>query len=269
MQQIVREPESIIAFLSRIIRDAVRILTFGSAAEEELTTKEREPVTQEELDRRDYDNLVLARRLIEQNREIVDLREENAVLKRVALVDPLTGLYNRHGGEMELERTLTPYKRLGHRHALSELRLTDVTVVVYDVDDFKQINDTYGHDAGDRSLAVIAEHLRTAYRANDIIIRWGGDEIVVIVVGAPQDAVFKRARQFQVALASDTALNTGWKVTCSAGIAHGKFKTERGARQLIELLRTSADNALLKAKHQLGKNWIVTDDTICVLEDYW
>ncbi|MGB3073020.1 MAG: GGDEF domain-containing protein [Candidatus Moraniibacteriota bacterium] len=256
MQQIVREPESIIAFLSRIIRDAVRILAFGSATEEELTTKERELVTQEELDRRDYDNLVLARRLIEQNREIVDLREENAVLKRVAMLDHLTRLYNRHGGKIELDRALAPYMRQAHGLSTDQPQpLHHMAVVVVDMDNFKSINDSHGHDAGDRALVAVARHLKRAFRADDIITRWGGDEFVVYVIGATQDAVLKRAQLLVREMKEDTTLYIDpWSVTCSIGIAHGEFiSSERGtAHQLIELLRVAADTAMYKAKQEIG-----------------
>jgi diguanylate cyclase (GGDEF)-like protein len=260
---IVKEPESIITLLSRIIRDAVRILVFGNATEEEPKTKGRESVTQEELDRRDYDNLVLAREVVrleddleQANIKYARLQEQVAELERVAMLDHLTRLYNRHGGKIELDRALAPYMRQAHGLSTDQPQpLHHMAVVVVDMDNFKSINDSHGHDAGDRALVAVARHLKRAFRADDIITRWGGDEFVVYVIGATQDAVLKRAQLLVREMKEDTTLYIDpWSVTCSIGIAHGEFiSSERGTeRQLIELLRVAADTAMYKAKQEIG-----------------
>ncbi|MFZ1654986.1 MAG: GGDEF domain-containing protein [Candidatus Moraniibacteriota bacterium] len=244
---------------------------FGDIPAVKLSGEWRRSPTQEELelDRREFDNVVLAAELLKFKEAYAQLREENQELKRVALVEPLTGLFNRRGEKEELARALAPYARQAYGHKLAELAWVHVSVIVIDVDDFKAINDTHGHAAGDRTLKTIAAHVVREFRASDVVVRFGGDEIVVYAIGAPQDAVLSRAQEFQAALASDTELNAERHVSCSVGIAHGKFKTERGARQLIDLLRKSADDAMYQAKKKMGKGCIATapDDTLCAFED--
>ncbi|QQR79078.1 MAG: GGDEF domain-containing protein [Candidatus Moraniibacteriota bacterium] len=209
--------------------------------------------SQVELDRRDYDNRVLARKVSKLEEEIKGWKQTYIALERVAMLEPLTGLFNRRGGEYEFERALASYRRHEHNCDPATLLWADVSVIVVDIDKFKQINDVYGHDAGDRVLVAIAKHLGRELRADDIVIRWGGDEFVVYAIGATQDAILKRAQDLVKALAADEELKmAGHHATCSIGIAHGKFRTERGAWGLIGLLRRAADEAMYEAKQAVG-----------------
>lgn len=233
-------------FITQFIRSIFRNTSF----------EDRPAANQNELDRRQYDNLILAQ-------EIDRLKAENRELRRVATADPLTGLYNRRGGMAELDRMLAPFKRHEHDHVSSALPLTEVSVVIIDVDDFKEVNDVGGHATGDQVLVAIARHLQHEFRSDDIIIRWGGDEFMVYLIGATQETVLKRSQELVAALTIDPMLKLGnnpaQHVTCSIGIAHGKFRTERGAHSLIETLRSAADMAMYEAKRIEGcKSCIAT-----------
>ncbi len=100
----------------------------------------------------------------------LELRRQNASLRRLAARDPLTGLANR---------TLL-FDRLEHALAERARTIGGVGVLFCDVDDFKRVNDRYGHDAGDRLLCDIAEHLLAVSRDTDTVARIAGDEFVVI-----------------------------------------------------------------------------------------
>ncbi len=214
---------------------------------------------QEELDRRDYDNLILAKERNCLLEEIAELKKANSELERMATLDHLTKLFNRHGGELEFNRALAPYRRREHDRTVKFLRPTHVAVVVIDLDNFKQINDNLGHATGDQVLVAVAGHIRKEFRTDDIVIRWGGDEIVIYAIGATQEAVFNRAQELTRVIGNDQELRVGnLRVTCSIGLAHGKFRTERGARGLIDSLRKSADEAMYLAKESLGKGCIAT-----------
>ena len=110
--------------------------------------------------------------------DITDLRElklQNEHLEFVSRHDPLTGLANRTALEEHLERTLSRENRTG----------TPFAVGMIDLDDFKPVNDTWGHQAGDRLLQEIARRLTGALRHHDLAVRLGGDEFVVVVEDLP------------------------------------------------------------------------------------
>src|SRR5437899_12249130 len=103
----------------------------------------------------------------------------------MALLDPLTGLFNRRYIEQRLEDEISRSQR--HGRALS--------VILFDLDEFKQVNDTYGHGAGDALLKAFAERLSRATRGSDASARYGGDEFLVVLPGCEPEnvqAVLKR-----------------------------------------------------------------------------
>ena len=106
---------------------------------------------------------------------VEQLHSANTELAKLALTDPLTGLANRRAILGDLERLFAQAQR--------ESRF--ILVAVIDLDGFKQINDTLGHLAGDRLLCGVADHLKHELRASDILGRTGGDEFVVVALGAP------------------------------------------------------------------------------------
>jgi diguanylate cyclase len=106
---------------------------------------------------------------VEREHLLQQLTQENSHFRSVALTDPLTGLGNRRALDLELQRVLANSKRSG----------SNVFVAYIDLDNFKLINDQYGHDAGDRFLLAITASLKKGRREGDFIARIGGDEFVV------------------------------------------------------------------------------------------
>jgi GGDEF domain-containing protein len=100
-------------------------------------------------------------------------------LYELAVLDPLTGLYNRRFVEERLQSEIAPAER--HGDAL--------IVLLLDLDDFKQINDHFGHAAGDLVLKELAHRIRRAVRASDFAVRMGGDEFLVLLPECPPDKV--------------------------------------------------------------------------------
>jgi diguanylate cyclase (GGDEF)-like protein len=98
-------------------------------------------------------------------------REMADQLYSLAVLDPLTGLFNRRYIQHRLEAEISRCQRNG----------TQLTVILFDLDDFKQVNDQLGHQAGDRCLQTFGERLKKATRGSDVAGRWGGDEFLAIL----------------------------------------------------------------------------------------
>ncbi len=148
-------------------------------------------------------------------------------LRRLATRDMLTGLFNRREGVRLIEREV---ERARHaEHAL--------TVLLIDIDNFKGVNDTLGHDAGDRMLAAVAKAIQSAVREVDSVVRWGGDEFAVWVVDA--DAVTGR-RLGEAVVAAVRPLGC----TVSVGMAEWNNTRDDAADLLV-----AADRALYEAKN--------------------
>ena len=98
---------------------------------------------------------------------------------KLAMIDPLTGLYNRRFAEQRLQAEVDRSRRYGH----------PITVLMIDLNDFKQINDKHGHVAGDLVLKEFATRLARSIRVSDLAVRMGGDEFMVLLPECPQDQV--------------------------------------------------------------------------------
>ncbi|HKV23494.1 MAG TPA: GGDEF domain-containing protein [Candidatus Acidoferrum sp.] len=111
---------------------------------------------------------VLIKRL---RRQLAEKQHHSLLLRELAMIDALTGLYNRRFGEQRLVGEVARSARKGH----------PLTVVLLDLDEFKHINDSYGHAAGDLVLQEFAASLNRATRSGDIAVRMGGDEFLLIL----------------------------------------------------------------------------------------
>ncbi len=124
-------------------------------------------------------------------RDITEFKRLEERLHNLAITDDLTGLYNRRGFRLMAEQEL--------RHAQ---RINAETILLsIDVDDFKSINDTFGHDEGDKVLKLVAATLAQSFRETDITARWGGDEFIVLALDAPLGFVPLLSDRFQQNLA--------------------------------------------------------------------
>jgi diguanylate cyclase (GGDEF)-like protein len=155
--------------------------------------------------------------------------------------DPLTSVFNRRRFDEELQRHFA----LFHRHG------TPVGVLVLDLDDFKAVNDTYGHAAGDHLLLATADVLNEQLRTTDVIARFGGDEFVVLLpaveAGDAAAVAEKLLRAFEE-VEGGTADDRPLRLRASIGVAH----TDRAGWPAPEALLVAADRALYLAKREGG-----------------
>ncbi len=127
-----------------------------------------------------------------------------------------------------------------------------MSVILYDVDRFKRVNDDHGHDRGDAVLRDVAEVLRSDLRAFDLVYRIGGEEFAVVLPGVDRDAALEVAERQRKAVAA--ASPGGLEVTVSAGVC-----VRRGTEIAWEALYQGADAALLQAK-RTGRDRVVVDE---------
>ncbi len=160
-----------------------------------------------------------------------------------ARTDPLTGLANRRAFDERLAEEADRANR--HTRALS--------VMLVDVDNFKSINDRFGHATGDRVLVNLAESLRSVMRGGDLLARIGGDEMALILPDCRSDQAVLVAERMLAAVSSESALSRRHQVTLSAGVA------SLAAGQSADDLLRCADQALYAAKDR-GRNRVVSHE---------
>jgi diguanylate cyclase (GGDEF)-like protein len=166
---------------------------------------------------------------------------------KLSMRDPLTGLFNRRYLEETMGRELPRARRMGE----------NIGVIVLDLDHFKQLNDTHGHDVGDHVLTRTGELLRHATRGSDIACRLGGEEFAVILPGASLDVARKRAEAIRSAFEAMDFDFDGQKIgplTLSAGVSSMPPGSEDWAYALQQ-----ADRALYAAK-QAGRNRVLAPE---------
>jgi len=159
--------------------------------------------------------------------------------------DSLTGVYSRQEFERRLRNETVRAKRYGHEFSL----------LMLDLDHFKQVNDTYGHPGGDAALRAFAERVQRALRASDSIARYGGEEFAVIMPETGVDAARNVAERIRAGLASLPLLSINGRelmMTVSAGIA--TFPRDAGTE---DDLIAAADHALYAAKVS-GRDQVVS-----------
>jgi diguanylate cyclase (GGDEF)-like protein len=169
------------------------------------------------------------------NTMVVRLRDTHRELERLSATDPLTGLYNRR----RLMELLALEARRSRRHK------RPFTVLMIDVDYFKQFNDTYGHMAGDEVLKRVAGVLTSAMRAHDHAARYGGEEFMVVMAETDLETGITAAQRVRELLAAEALGPEGRPVTASIGVAEYSMVDES-----VDGVIAAADRALYDAKEQ-------------------
>ena len=188
-------------------------------------------------------NEKLREEAIEREALLERLREQEERMRFIAQHDALTGLPNRHSMQERLSLALELAKRNRKK----------VAVMLVDLDDFKIVNDTRGHAAGDQVLIAVANRLRSSVRGSDTVARIGGDEFVVIAGDLDRgDGAAMIAEKIADMVQLPIAVEGGapWKITCSTGISVFPDHAQTSAELLAQ-----ADRAMYRAKSEKGQRF--------------
>lgn len=194
----------------------------------------------------------LARRAQRLQQEVAartrELAEANRRLEHASLTDPLTGLWNRRHFALEIPaecaRALRRSEHGDHNAVLG--------LLLIDCDHFKQINDRHGHAVGDAVLVEIAARLRQQARDGDVLLRWGGEEFLLVLRDAERSGLAAAAQRVLACIAERPFVFTvePLTVTCSLGVCAYPFDTAAPDDKSIDACLRLADAALYRAKHQ-------------------
>lgn len=194
-----------------------------------------------------YEQMLRALEMVVAEKEAlaIELQDLNTRLHKLASHDPLTGLANRRMMNEQLKQLLAQADRQG----------TSLTVSMVDLDHFKQVNDSYGHDAGDAVLKVLAETLKGALRDCDVVARYGGEEFILLLPNTTSDEAYSVLNRVRERIKSTPVLTSRGAIQVTASL--GASTTSGPDCSTSDLLISCADEALYAAK-AAGRDRVVT-----------
>ncbi len=182
----------------------------------------------------------LTRQLNKKNKELARANEKILELTRI---DPLTELWNRRYFNERSEQM----------EAYARRRSDPLSMIMTDIDKFKYVNDTFGHDAGDKVLKAYADLMKSHARQEDMVVRFGGEEFIILLPSTGVAGAYKVAERIRADLSGTDILENGHFITASFGVSRLR-RSEH-----LEVFIKRADTALYEAK-KTGRNRVVCAD---------
>lgn len=173
--------------------------------------------------------------------DITKLKEKSNLLEYQASHDKLTGLFNRN----RFDEIYTKEIKRARRYE------NDLSIIIFDVDDFKMVNDTYGHQVGDEVLKEMSQILLNSVREQDITVRWGGEEFLVLLPQTNLEGAILAADKIRIAINEHSFTDKSLTITGSFGVA--QLLDEDSEKDFI----SRADKFLYEAK-RTGKNKVIS-----------
>lgn len=187
---------------------------------------------------------------------IKELKSEIRRLQGLVVRDELTGALNRRGITNQVNSLLKEINYLRtHPDERTSCRVDNLSLVFLDIDNFKEINDKYGHVGGDVVLKWLSFEIQNKIRRMDFLGRFGGDEFVIVFVGANEDIAYHRAEAVRRHIVSHKVSNKmkDLKVTASIGVVAAKSIKAKTMKDLV----SAADRAMYEAKNKYRKNCVI------------
>ena len=181
---------------------------------------------------------------------------EIAKLKNLVSRDELTGVYNRRGFKEEINRI---FNDIAFARANPETRkhfyIAHLSLLFFDIDNFKKINDTYGHKTGDHVLQYVTGVISKKVRSIDMVGRWGGEEIAVALIGSDAENAYRKAEEIRKAIKQRVRIPSKDMVPITVSIGVAQIINGMNLDELVK----AADSAMYKAK-KTGKNKTIRFD---------
>ena len=171
------------------------------------------------------------------------LKANNTRLSSLAITDPLTGFYNRRFMVDHLKHSIRRAEHAGHHFSL----------LLCDIDDFKQINDTHGHDCGDQVIQKMSAIMSQQVRGSDYICRWGGEEVLILLPECPHEDAAKLAEKLRCEIHKNPIIYRDKKISYSMTFGVQAYEDCTDYHDLIK----KADIKLYQGKNS-GKNCVVS-----------
>jgi diguanylate cyclase len=171
----------------------------------------------------------------EMKKEVGQIQQKTKILEQEVLLDSLTGIYNRRAYELRIKEELNRHSRYTQLFSL----------ILFDIDHFKKVNDQYGHQAGDKCLREIARRIKPHLRQCDFLARYGGEEFIIILPSTTGDAAYAVAEKIRKLIEKTRFLYKGQEVpvTISLGLTEAKTTDQEPG-----VLFVRADAAMYEAK---------------------
>ena len=197
--------------------------------------------------------------------KVKELERQIDELEDNLIHEPLTGLKTRaffnHEIGVYLEIINQQSQAGGDLRRKERFGFRNLSIIFFDIDHFKQVNDQHGHDAGDMVLKKVAEVINSSVRTGDTVARWGGEEIIVSLLGASErDAAAKAEEVRQAVEDLEFPEVPGLEVTISAGVTSSEHSMD------LEELTKHADLALYRAK-ETGRNKVFSYSSLAAVPE--
>ncbi|WP_250658860.1 diguanylate cyclase [Alkalimarinus coralli] len=202
---------------------------------------DNQPISGEMISIKEFD--ALAQTMNQQMEKRAVLQAE---LERLAQKDPLTDLYNRRRMD----------EILADEVARTNRNQRPFSLILCDIDHFKKVNDTYGHETGDQVICAVADILRTSLREQDAIARWGGEEFLIALPDTGVEHAKKVAEKIRVACENHTVSHAGQSIRFTLTFGVEEFDGAKDIKAAI----AAADQALYQGKHQ-GRNVVICNQS--------